>query len=146
MVRVLEVPFSKPLAGCHVPFTDECLPSGHYHKGPIGALLQRLCLTTGRLFSECSSISTEELGFLITFLTKALLPRLLSLAGRPALGRVWVGRPLCFWGPSILQTFLGTLPQICASTQSCLRALQTIPSTSWLGYCSDMHCQLWDLI
>ena len=32
------------------------------------------------------------------------------------------------------------------STQSCLKALQTIPSTSRLGFCSDMNCQLWDLI
>jgi hypothetical protein len=44
---------------------------------------------------ECSPISTEELwssvtvtiGFLVTSLTKDLLPRLLSLAGWPALGR-----------------------------------------------------------
>ena len=40
----------------------------------------------------------------------------------------------------------GTLPQICASTQSCLGALRTIPSTPWLGFSSDMHCQLWDLM
>ena len=33
-----------------------------------------------------------------------------------------------------------------ASPQSCLGALRTIPSTSWFGFCSDMHCQLWDLI
>ena len=47
---------------------------------------------------ECSPISTEELwssvrvsiGFLVTSLTKALLPRLLSLVGRSALGRVLV--------------------------------------------------------
>ena len=45
-----------------------------------------------------SPISTEELWrsgrviirFLVTSLTKALLPRLLSLSGRPALGRVLV--------------------------------------------------------
>ena len=43
------------------------------------------------------------------------------------------------WGPSMLQTFFGTLPQSCASTQSCLGAQWTIPSTSWLGFCSDMH-------
>ena len=49
-------------------------------------------------------------------------------------------------GPSMQLTFFGTLPQICASTQSCLRALGTIPSTLWLGFCSDMHCQMWDLI
>ena len=40
----------------------------------------------------------------------------------------------------------GMLPQICASTQPCLGAIWTIPLTSWLGFCSDMHCQLWDLI
>ena len=45
----------------------------------------------------------------------------------------------------MLQTVIGTLPQICASTQSCLGALLTIYSTSWLGFCSDMHCQLLDL-
>ena len=52
----------------------------------------------------------------------------------------------CSWRPSILQKCFGTRPQICASTQSCLSALRTIPSTSRLGFCSDMHCQLWDLI
>ena len=39
----------------------------------------------------------------------------------------------------MLQMFFGTLTQICASKQSCLGALRTVPSTSWLGYCSDMH-------
>ena len=42
---------------------------------------------------EGSPISTEELwsfGFLVTHLTKALVPWLLSLSGRPALGRVLV--------------------------------------------------------
>jgi hypothetical protein len=28
---------------------------------------------------------------------------------------------------------------------SFLGALWTFPSTSWLGFCSDIHCQLWDL-
>ena len=36
----------------------------------------------------------------------------------------------CVPGPSTLQKFFGTLSQICSSTQSCLRALQTIPLTS----------------
>ena len=40
----------------------------------------------------------------------------------------------CFGGPSLLQNFFGTLPQICASTQSCLGALRTITSTSWLVF------------
>ena len=47
---------------------------------------------------EGSPIATEELwssvkgtiGFMVTSLTKALLSQLLSLAGRPALGRVFV--------------------------------------------------------
>ena len=47
---------------------------------------------------EGSPLSTEKLwssvrltiGFLVNSLTKALLPRFLSLAGRPALGRVLV--------------------------------------------------------
>ena len=41
--------------------------------------------------------------------------------------------------------FLVPFPKICALTQSCLGDLRTIPSTSWLGFCSDMHCQLWEL-
>ena len=41
--------------------------------------------------------------------------------------------------------FLVPFP-ISVLTQSCLWALRTIPSTSWLGFCSDMHCQLWNLI
>ena len=36
---------------------------------------------------------------------------------------------------------VGTHPQNCASTQTCLGALRTIPSISWLGFCSDVHCQ-----
>ena len=106
-----------------------------------------------------SPISPEELwssgrmiiGVLVTYLTKVLLPRLLSLARRPALGRKLVVPN--FFHLRMMETtvFLGTfndadifgnLPQICALTQSCLRALRTIPSTSWLGFCSDMHCQL----
>ena len=73
-----------------MPFTEEWLPSGHYPKGLIGAEMVVLL--------EGSAISTEELwssvrvtiGFFVSSLTKALLPRLLSLAGPPALGRVLV--------------------------------------------------------
>ena len=38
----------------------------------------------------------------------------------------------------MLKTFFGTLPQICASTQSCHGALWTISSTSLLGVCSPL--------
>ena len=73
--------------------------------------------------------------FLVTSLTKALLPRLLSLAGRPALGKVLVVanffhlrmmEATVFMGPSMFQKCFGTLPHICTSTQSCLGALRTI--------------------
>ena len=65
---------------------------------------------------EGSPISTVELwssvrvtiGFLVTSLTKALLPRLLHLAGRPALGRVLVV-PIFFHLRTMEATvFLGT--------------------------------------
>ena len=109
---------------------------------------------------EGSPISTEELWssvrvtirFLVASLTKALLPRLLSLGGQPAQGRVMVV-------PNFFQlrmmeaiVFVGTFnaaemfwypsPDLCLNTILC----RTIPSTSWLGFCSDIHCQLWDLI
>ena len=73
------------------------------------------------------------IGFLVTSLTKALLPQLLSLASRLALGRVLVV-PNFFHlrimqATVLLWTFNGaemffSLPQFCASTQSCLWALQ----------------------
>jgi hypothetical protein len=76
---------------------------------------------------EGSPISTEELwssvrvtiGFLVTSLIKALLPRLFSLAGQQALGRVLVVpnffhlrmmEVTVFLGPSMLQNVFGTLP------------------------------------
>ena len=49
-------------------------------------------------------------------------------------------------GHCVLRELFFSLPQICTSTQSCLGCLRTIPSNSWLGLCSDMHCQLWHLI
>jgi hypothetical protein len=50
-----------------------------YHEGLIGGVLQRWL----------SSVRVT-IGFLVTSLTKALLSRLLSLAGRTALGSVLV--------------------------------------------------------
>ena len=63
-------------------------------------------------------------GFLVTSLTKALLLRLLRLAGRTALGRVLVVPNFyfknngghCVLGPSTLQKCFGTLPQECLDT------------------------------
>ena len=66
---------------------------------------------------EGSPISTEELwssvrvtiGFLITSLTKALLSRLLTLAGQPALGRVLVVPNFFHLRMMAPTVFLGTL-------------------------------------
>ena len=64
---------------------------------------------------EGSPISAKELRsvsvtirFLVTSLTKALLPRLLSLAGRPALGRVLVFPNLFHLRMMEATVFLGT--------------------------------------
>ena len=90
---------------------------------------------------EGSPISTEELlssvrltiGFSVTSPTKTLLPRFLSLAGRPALGRVLVFPNFFYLRMMEATVFVGTFTA-------------AIPSTSWLGFCSDMHFQLWDLM
>ena len=95
---------------------------------------------------EGSPLSTEEhwssdrvtIGFLVTSLTKALLPRSLSLDGRPALGRVLVVPNffhLRMMEATVLigqQNFFFTLTQICSSRQSCIGGLQTISLTSCL--------------
>ena len=124
------------------------------HEAQIGGVL-RWGLSFWRFLPSPHRISGAQLvtiGFLVTSLTKALLPQLLSLARRPALGRVLVvPNPLSeLWRPlgnlQCSRKGFCSLPQICASTQSCLWALQAVPSTSRLGFCSDVHRQLWDLI
>ncbi len=57
----------------------------HCHKAHIGGVLQ-WCLSFCRSWSS----TTVAIRFLVTTLTKALLHQLLSLARRPALGRVLV--------------------------------------------------------
>ena len=106
---------------------------------------------------EGSPISTEEfwssvrvtIGFLVTSQTKAFLLRLFSLAGQPALGRALVVRNFfhlrmmeatVFFRTSMRHKCFGTLSQICASTQSCLGALRTIPLTSWLVFFCSVNC------
>ena len=84
------MPLGTLQAGCHVLFTEECLLSGHstIRLGPDWLSAAEMVVLL-----EGSPISTEELwssvrGTIGFSVTKALLPRLLSLAGRPALGRV----------------------------------------------------------
>ena len=88
-LRVLLIPFGKLQECCHVPFTEEWLSSGHYHKGLIGGMLQRwLSFWEVLLSPQRNSVRVElcqsdhrVLGHL-----PDLLPRLLSLAWWPALG------------------------------------------------------------
>ena len=78
-LRVLQVHFGKFPAGCHVPFTKEWLPSGH-------SMIQAWLVDCCRDGCPSGRFSTEErwssdrvtIGFLVTSLTKALLPRSLS--------------------------------------------------------------------
>jgi hypothetical protein len=79
---------------------------------------------------------------LVDSVGQALLLRSLSLTGRPVLGRVLVVPNYFHLRMMEATVFLGTF----IATQSCLGALRTIPSTSWLVFFSDMHCQLCDLI
>ena len=93
-------------------------------------------------------------GFLVTSLTKAFSPDC-CLARRPALGRalvvpnffhLWIMEATVLLGTFNAAEFFVAFPRSVPRPQSCLWALQAVPSTSWLGFCSDMHCQLWDLI
>ena len=64
-----------------------------YHTGLIGGVLQRgWSFWKVLLSSQYNAVALSEWpsGFLVTSLTKALLPRLLSLARRPAVGGVLV--------------------------------------------------------
>ena len=112
---------------------------------------------------EGSPISTEELWssvrvtvmILATSLTKALLPRFLSLAGQPALGTVLVvpnffhlkyWRLRCSWGPSKLPTLLVPFPRSVPRHTLVSELYREFLRPYGLVFCSDMHCQLWDLI
>ena len=82
-----------------------------------------------RLFYDAIALATQArvtIGFLATSLTKAILPRLLSLAVRPARGRVLVIPNFFHLRIMEATVLLGTfnaaefccgLPQICASTR-----------------------------
>jgi len=112
---------------------------------------------------EGSPLSTEKrwssvrvtIGFLVTSLTEALLPRSLSLAGRPALGRVLVVPNffhLRMMEATVLigtfnaaEIFLYPSPDLCLDTILSRRSTDdSLDFIAW--FCSDMHCQPWDLI
>ena len=115
-------------------------------------LLEASLISTDDLYS--SVIHHQVLGHLPAK-SKPFLPRWLNLAGQPALGRVLVVSNFFHLRMMEATVLLGNFTaaeifsypstDLCL-TQSCLGALWTIPSTSWLGFCSDMNCQLWGLI
>ena len=67
-------------------------------------LLEGSPISTGELWSSVR----VTIGFMVTSLTKALLPRLLSLAEQPALGRVLVVPKFCNLRMIEATVFLGT--------------------------------------
>jgi hypothetical protein len=42
------------------------------------------------------------------------------------------------------EMFWYSFPDLCLDTILSQNS-RTIPSTSWLSFCTDMHCQLWEL-
>jgi hypothetical protein len=74
-----------------------------YHKGLMVVLLEG-----SQSPEELSSSIRVIIGFLVTSLTKALLPQLLSLARRPAQGRVLVVPNFFHWRMMETTVFLGT--------------------------------------
>jgi hypothetical protein len=110
-----------------------------YHKGLIGGVLQRWLSFWKVLPSPQRNSVRGPIGFMVTSLSKALLPRLLSLAKRLALGRDLVVPNFFHLRMMEATVFLGTFnaadntwypsPDLC---------LDTIPSTSCLSFCSDV--------
>uniref|UniRef100_A0A4W5PYA2 Tyrosine-protein kinase n=1 Tax=Hucho hucho TaxID=62062 RepID=A0A4W5PYA2_9TELE len=86
------MPFGKLPSGLSCAFHLVASIWPLYHKGLIGGVLQRWLTFWKVLPSPQRNYGalSVTIGFLVNSLTKALLPRLLSLAGRPALGRVFV--------------------------------------------------------
>jgi len=84
-LRVLQVPFGLLLRSGFRLATLPYRPDW-WSAAEIVVLLEGSPLST----EQCWSTVRVTIRFLVTSLTKALLPRLLRLAGRPALGRVLV--------------------------------------------------------
>ena len=142
-LRVLQVDFGKLQAGCHVPFT-EWLLSGHSTMQVIGGELQRWLSFWKVLLSSQLHWSSVRvtIGFLVNSLTKALLPRSLSLAGWPALGRVLVVPDFFHWWMMEATVLIGTFnapdiflypsPDLCLNTILSRRSTDnSLDFTAW---------------
>ena len=140
------------MPGIHAKEFNLCLIRPNSRQAAMCLLLRNgFCLATtiqAWLVDCCRDWATEEcwssdrvtIGFLVTSLTKALLPWLLSLDGRPVLGRVLVvpNFHLRMMEATVLigtfktaEIFLYPSPDF-FWRQSCLSGRQTIPWTSCL--------------
>ena len=141
-----------------MPFTEEWLPSGHstvtawlveccrdtcpnrrcshLHRGTL-ELCQRDHQVLGDLPDQCPSQRIAQ--FWRAVRSRKSLPGSKLLPFKNDGGQCVLGDLQCY------RHFLVSLPRSVLKT-ILSRALQKIPSNSWLGFCSDMHCQLWDLI
>ena len=104
---------------------------------------------------EGSPISTEELWSSVSdhrilghLPDQGPSPPIAQFAGQPNPGRVLVvpnffhlrmmQATVFFWTFNAAEFFWYTSPDLCRDTIMSL--------TSWLGFCDDMRCQIWDLI
>ncbi len=126
----------------------------HRHKAQIGGGLQ-WCLSFCKFLQSCIYDHGAELEWPSGSWSphQALLNQLLSLASsrknpgcfKLLLLRVTKTTRIC--EPSMKQNFFfWTRPQMCGLTQTCFWALKAVLLTSGLGFCSDMHYQLLDLL
>ena len=148
--------FGKLQAGCHVPFTEEWLPSGH---STIKAWLMECCrdgwpsgrfshLHRGTL--ELCQSDHRVLGHL-----PYQGPRLLSLVGRPSLGRVLVVPNLFHLKMMEATVFLGTFnaadiiwypsPDLCLDTILSWRSTDNffeLMAVFFTVYCGTLYRQM----
>ena len=153
-----ELSHTKLQVGCHVPFTEAWFPSGH---STIKALLIECCRdgcpsgrfshlyrgtlelcqsdhwVLGHLSDQGPSTPFAQFGWAASSKKSLVGSKLLPFKNDG--GTVFLGTfnaADIFWYPS---------PDLCLDTIQSLSS-RTVPLTSWFGFCSDMHCQPWDII
>ena len=158
MISIFHMPFCKLQACCQVPFSQEWLPSGHSPIKPRFVKCCRDCCPSNRI----SHLSQGTLQFCQSghWVLGHLLDQGPSCPvaqfGQTASFKKSLGSSIffpfsndgahCALGNFLSRNCFPTLPLIYTSSQFYLEALQTVPWTSWQGFCSDLHCQLWDLL
>ena len=157
-LRVFHVPFYKLQVCCLVPFSQEQLPSGSSLIKLRFVKCCRDCCSSGR-FSHLSQGTLQfcQRGHWVLGHLPVQGPSCpIAQFGRTAssrkslCGSIFIPFPddgaHCALGNFQHYKQFYTFPQIYASSQFYLGVLRTVPWTSWQSFCSDMHCQLWDLV